>query len=115
MENGNRRKVGNQGFITMLRHCFMFLYTVYAIARGESVLNGKIFELLYLELAKIEPTPIQIMVLKNSTGKANRGRIFLGRVIQHKNSNLCSLSALALYLYFFDHTEEYNKMNPTDN
>lgn len=109
-------KIGSQGFITILQHRFMFLYTVSAIARGESILDGKLSKLSYFELSRNEPTPIQVMVLKNTIGKSNRGRILLGRVIRYKDPNLCPLNALAMYLFFrFDFTEEYNKMNPSDN
>ena len=91
-----------------LRDRFCFNQTIIAILRGESLERADLSDCLDVMLkGSLDHHEQHVLILQIATGKINRDKKLYGRALRHKNVNLCSIGALALYLYFrFKHTGE---------
>lgn len=87
-----------------LRNRFCFLQTFAGILRGESLFKAELSDLLYFNLDnKCDPSPMQILILQIATGKTNHGQKLYGRVLRHKNPELCAFGSLGFYLFYRFH------------
>lgn len=68
------------------------------ILRGESLILCELSDLCDIILDEEGPQPCQILVMQVATGKTNSTKTIYGRVMRHKNVELCPIGALGLYL-----------------
>jgi hypothetical protein len=80
-----------------LRDRFTFLTTLHAILRGESLFKAELSDMLHLIHAGREPTPMAIFILQMATGKTNEGERLYGRLMRHKQAELCGIGGLGFY------------------
>lgn len=93
---------------TWLRHRYCLLHSCHGILRCESIFKGELSDCLML---RVEATPHHMMILiqQLATGKTNQfGRKNFGRVMRHKQVELCGVGAFAMYLALRFHiTKEF--------
>jgi hypothetical protein len=106
----------NKYAISSLRDRFTFLKTHNGILRGESLFKCELSDMFTLTLKNEGPSPCTILILQVFTGKTNLNKTLYGRVMRHKDVNLCAIGALGLYLHLrFGHSREVDDMDFTDN
>jgi len=100
-----------------LRNRFFFLYTKQSLSRGESGVMADLSELIDFKLqVSREPQPYHILILQMTEGKTNGLATLFGRVMRHKNVDMCAYGALGLYLLArFELTNELKYMDLTKN
>ena len=100
-----------------LRHRFVWLFTFASMLRGESVFKGELADLFQTDQqGPNEPHPYEFLVITIDTGKTNRAHNILGRVLRHKDPNMCSFGALGFYLFArFAYTGELSRYDFGDN
>jgi hypothetical protein len=102
--------------ISSLRDRFTFLKTHNGILRGESLFKCELSDMFTLTLHNQGPSPCTVLILQVFTGKTNRSTTLYGRVMRHKEANLCAIGALGLYLLMrLDHTDEMGGIDFTSN
>ena len=83
-----------------LRNRLFYLFTLTALVRGESLWRlclSDFFAFFYSP--QDEPHPYHVVVCKILIAKNNKGgKPLYGRVIRHKDVNMCAIGALAFYL-----------------
>ena len=86
-----------------LRDRFCFLMTNGGILRGESLLNCELSDLCDLVKTDEGTHQCHILVMQIAVGKTNGLKTLYGRVMRHKDVNLCAIGALSLYLFSIFH------------
>jgi hypothetical protein len=81
------------------RDRFCFLMTNGEILRGESLFNCELSDICDLVKNDGGPHPCQILVLRIAIGKTNGLKTLYGRVMRHRDVNLCAVGALGFYLF----------------
>jgi len=62
------------------------------------------------------PSECDILIMQVFSGKTNRNKTLYGRVMRHKNVNMCAIGALGMYLaHRFEYTDEMSNVDFTDN
>ena len=100
-----------------LRNRFVWLFTLAGLLRGESLFKGDLADLFVFEQpTRSEPHPYEVLVLKMETGKTNKDKTLLGRVLRNRNVKECPFGALGFYLLArFAMTNELNRYDFTKN
>lgn len=113
----NKNKNTKVNGVAGLRNRFAYLSTLQSVLRGESIFKCELSDLCdFTYEARREPHPYHILVMQIMTGKTNRDKTLFGRMIRHKNVNLCGIGALALYLMLRFHvTRELEQIDFTNN
>lgn len=85
-----------------LRDRFLFVSTLRAILRGESLFNADLSDMFMATFRQgnNDPHELQLWVLQLAFGKTNGGKKLNGRALRHKDPYECVLYALAMYLWF---------------
>jgi hypothetical protein len=83
-----------------LRDRYFYLFTVIGIVRGESPIRADLSDMFSIVKADEGPPghDAVILIMKILEGKANDGKNGWGRMMHHKNVNMCSIGALGFYL-----------------
>lgn len=93
--------------LSSIRDRFVFLLSTHAILRGESVFLSDLSDYCDLVVDQAGCSECQILVLQVDTGKTNGLKTLYGRVMRHKNVDLCPIGAFAFMLLGrFEHTNE---------
>lgn len=85
-----------------LRDRFLYMTTMRAILRGESLFNADLSDMFMTTFRQgnNDPHELQLWVLQLAFGKTNGGKKLNGRALRHKDPYECVLYALAMYLWF---------------
>ena len=81
-----------------LRDRFCFLISNGGILRGESLFSCELSDLCDVVKEDEGAHPCQILVMRIAIGMTNGLKTLYGRVMRHKDAQLCPVSALGLYL-----------------
>lgn len=100
-----------------LRNRFTMLCSLQQVTRGESLFKCELSDLCdFAYHSRREPDPYHFLVMQIATGKTNKAKTIYGRLIRHKNVNMCGMGALGLYLMLRFHvTKELEEIDFTDN
>ena len=98
-----------------LRHRYIFLHSTHGILRCESIFNGELSDCLALR-AEGNPHHMWVLVQQLAQGKTVKaGKKLFGRVMRHKDVNVCGFGAFAMYLAMRFHiTEEFTGWSVND-
>jgi Centromere DNA-binding protein complex CBF3 subunit, domain 2 len=104
------RAAGTKSVFCGLRHRFVFLHTSGGLLHGESVYKAELSDLFHVFYkADKDVHPLMVVVQQLASGKTNNNQKLYGRVMRHKDVNLCAVGALGFYLmYRFQVTDEMN-------
>ncbi|CAJ1970472.1 unnamed protein product [Cylindrotheca closterium] len=83
-----------------IRHRLMFLFTLSGVLRMESLHSAELSD-CFLIKGRNEAKESQdwdCLIMQMCDGKTNRGKVFYGRSMRHKNVLLCPIGALGFYL-----------------
>ena len=104
-----RNGFSKQWHVNSLRDRYFFLFTKGGLVRDKSPIRAELSD-LFSVIKKDEGPPghyAHILIMQILEGKTNVGKIVWGRVMRHREVNMCSLGALGLYLMArFDMTGE---------
>lgn len=100
-----------------LRNRATMLMSLQQVSRGESLFKCELSDLCdFVYHSHREPDPFHFLVMQVFTGKTNKAKTIYGRLIRHRNVNMCGMGALGLYLMLrFELTKELEAMDFTDN
>ncbi len=102
-----------------LRNRLFYLFTLTGVLRGESMCRLCLSDLYtFFYHARQEPHPYHILLAQIRIGKntPRDGTGLLGRVIRHKDVNMCAIGALAFYLLTrFEVTHETFDLRQNEN
>ena len=97
--------------LNALRNRFQFLMTSGAVMRSDSLHSADLCDLCdFVFLQPKEGDDYHIIILRDGDAKISKGKTQYGKVMRHKLLELCSISALGLYLLVrFRITQEVNE------
>ena len=82
-----------------LRDRFCLLLTNFGILRGESLFKADLSDLASIVDRPGTCQESVVLILQIAIGKVNKGKTLYGRVMRHKDVELCPVGALAMYLF----------------
>jgi hypothetical protein len=83
-----------------LRDRFCLLLTNFGILRGESLFKADLSDLASIIEKRGTCQETVVLILQIAIGKVNKGKTLYGRVMRHRDVELCPVGALALYLFY---------------
>jgi hypothetical protein len=102
-----------------LRNQLTMLFTRAGILRGESMEQADLSDLLdFFWTGVQDPHPMHIVIMQICQGKTNGDKKLWGRAMRHRDTHMCAIGALAMYLWYrLDVAGEWSESRPdfTDN